>query len=86
MLRAVRGESCDALATELHVSADRIESWKEIFLSGGKAALADSKGRRAHGLRKLLDRIAPWSALILLLFILVYFLTRFMGSGAGGGE
>jgi hypothetical protein len=83
VLRAVRGESRDALAAELHVSEDRIGSWEGIFLSGGKAALAASRGRRGRGLPKLLNRIAPWSALILFLFIVVYFLTRFLGAGAG---
>jgi hypothetical protein len=82
-LRALRGESRDALAAELHVSADRIASWEAIFLSGGKAALASSRGRRWRGLAKLVHRVAPWSALILFLFIVVYFLTRFLGSGAG---
>ena len=83
VLRAVRGESRDALAAELHVSADRIGTWEGIFLSGGKAALAASRARRWRGLSKLLNRIAPWSALILFLFIVVYFLTRFLGAGAG---
>jgi hypothetical protein len=83
VLRVVRGESRDALAAELHVSADRIGSWEETFLSGGKAALAASRGRRWRGLPKLLGRIVPWSGLILFLFIVVYFLTRFFGAGAG---
>jgi len=83
VLRAVRGEPREQLANELRVPPDRIGLWEEIFLNGGKAALAASRGRRWRGLRKLADRIAPWSALILLLLFVVYFLTRFMGAGAG---
>lgn len=83
VLRALRGEPREALATEHHVSAERIGSWEGIFLSGGKVALAASRNRRWHGLSRLLHRVAPWSALILLLFIVVYFLTRFLGAGAG---
>jgi len=84
VLRSFRGESRDDLAAELHVAPERIASWEATFLEGGKAALeAASKRGGSHAIKKALSQIAPWTSLILVLFIVVYFLTKFMGRGAG---
>jgi transposase-like protein len=83
VLRSIRGESAEALAAELRVSPERIASWESAFLKAGQAALESSKRSHQSGLKKSLHRIAPWTTLILLLFIIVYFLTRFVGSGSG---
>jgi hypothetical protein len=78
VLRALRGESREALAEELKVPLDRIEGWESMFLDAGRKALSKRKGKSHRG--KIGGRIAQWSLLLLVLLVVVYFLTRFMQS------
>ena len=79
VLRALRGESREALAEELSVPVPRVESWEATFVDAGRKALSKRKGRWPHH-GKAGGRIAQWSVLLLVLLAVVYFLTRFMQS------
>jgi transposase-like protein len=79
VIRALRGESRQALAEELKVPLGRLEAWESTFLDAGRKALSSRKGRWPHH-GKVGARIAQWSALLLVLLAAVYFLTRFMQS------
>lgn len=79
VIRALRGESREALAEELKIQTERIAAWEETFLEAGRKALSRPHGRPALA-TKTGGRILQWSALLLLLLAVVYFLTRFMES------
>jgi transposase-like protein len=46
VLRILRGEDLDALSRELKVTAAKLSSWREAFLTGGEAGL---KARELDG-------------------------------------
>jgi hypothetical protein len=81
VIRALGGVSRDALAEELQIPVERIAAWESTFLDGGRKALSSRHARKTGGeASKTGGRILQWSALLLLLLAVVYFLTRFMES------
>jgi Helix-turn-helix domain len=75
VMRMLQGEEPDVLAHELGTSVERLARWKQRFTDAGEAALAQ-KTHRGH-IWKNRAAILQWTAVVLILLVTVYVLTRF---------
>ena len=84
VLRLLKGESVEALSTELGVPIHRLERWQNDFVTGGSAELAKRK-RFGSGdwFSKHAAAIFQWVALLIVLAVLTGLLELFLQRRGG---
>ena len=83
VLRLLKGESLADVSTDLGVSTERLERWRNDFVTGGSAALSK---RKSAGSREWLPKrakIIQWVAFLIVLAAVIGVLELFLQRGGG---
>jgi len=82
VMRLFKGESLADLGKELGVSAERLERWRNDFVTGGSAALSKRKSSSSGGwLSKNKTKIVQWVAFLVVLAAVIGALEIFLQRG-----
>ncbi len=86
VLRLLEGTAPEELARELDVSTDRLRSWKQEFIAGGRAGLTQRRDHDYAGWRRRRNKLFQWTALVGGLVIVIWSITRIFGGAPSGGD
>lgn len=82
VLRLLKGESVEALSTELGIPIHRMERWQNDFVAGGSAELAKRKSfGSGDRFSKHAARIFQWVAFLIALAVVTALLELFLQRG-----
>ena len=80
VLRLLQGENEEVVADELGVSLERLLSWKERFVEGGRAGLLRRRTDDTARSQKRNQTLAQWSGLVITLLLAIWLIIRIMAN------
>jgi transposase-like protein len=84
VLRVLKGDSIEAVSTELGVPIHRLERWQNRFVTGGSAAVANKKGFLSRvWFVKHAARLVHWVAILIVLAVVTRLLESLLQRGGG---
>jgi transposase len=84
VLRLLKGESLADVGKELGVATERLERWRNDFVTGGSAALSKRKSSGSQGwLAKNGTKVVQWVAFLVVLAAVIGALEVFLQRGSG---
>ena len=82
VLRLLKGDSLANVSTELGVSTDRLERWRNDFITGGSEALSKRKsGGSREWFPKRRTQIVQWAVFFIVLAVVIGALEMFLQRG-----
>ena len=76
VLRLLQGESVETVADDLGVSPERLVSWKERFIEGGRAHLLQRRTDKIARSQQRRQRQVQWAALVIGLLLVIWVITK----------